>query len=127
MPRQAGSCRSCRTSGGKTAEVKDIREADWKRLRDLKPIALDRFCTRVLADIERLSSDSTSSSHQRYLAIYDLIQKRDKELGRIFDGLSRSSAVGKLLLMHRARLLSEDDMASFSEDIRDVVAKNRDT
>lgn len=107
--------------------MKDIREADWKRLRDLKPLALDRFCTRVLADIERTRSDATLSSHQRYLAIYDLIQKRDKELGRIFDGLSRSSAVGKLLLMHRAGLLSEDEVATFSENIRDVVAKSADT
>jgi hypothetical protein len=113
--------------GEESAEVKDIKEADWKRLRDLKPIALDRFCTRVLADIERTSTDSNSSSHQRYLAIYDLIQKRDKELGRIFDGLSRSSAVGKLLLMHRAGLLNEDEVATFSEDIRDVVAKSAGT
>lgn len=104
--------------------MKDIREADWKRLRDLKPIALDRFCARVLSDIERVSADSAATSHQRYLAIYDLIQERDKELGRIFDGLSRSSAVGKLLLMHHAGLLTEGEVAAFSEDIRNAVARS---
>lgn len=106
--------------------MKDIREADWKRLRGLKPLALDRFCARVLSDIERVSSDSAATSHRRYLAIYDLIQKRDKELGRIFDGLSRSSAIGKLLLMHRAGLLTEDEVAAFSEEIRSVVAGTSD-
>lgn len=106
--------------------MKDIREADWKRLRDLKAMALDRFCARVLSDIERVSSDSAATSHQRYLAIYDLIQKRDKELGSIFDGLSRSSAVEKLLLMHHAGLLTDDETAAFSEDVRNVIARSSD-
>lgn len=105
--------------------MKQIREPDWKRLRDLKPIALDRFCSRVLDGIQQAFSDSGAGSHQRYLAIYDLIQKQDKELGQIFDGLSRSSAVGKLLLMHRAGLLTDAEIAGFSEDIRDVVARDR--
>lgn len=103
-----------------------MKESDWKRLRDLKPIALDRFCSRVLADIERASSDAAATSHQRYLAVYDLIQQRDKQLGRMFDGLSRSSAMGKLLLMHRAGLLTEDELALFSEEIRSVVAGSQD-
>lgn len=103
-----------------------MKESDWKRLRDLKPIALDRFCGRVLADIERVSSDAAATSHQRYLAVYDLIQQRDKQLGRMFDGLSRSSAMGKLLLMHRAGLLTEDEFALFSEEIRSVVAGSQD-
>jgi hypothetical protein len=112
--------------GTEVEAVKDIREADWKRLRDLKPIALDRFCARVLSDIERVNSDSAATPHQRYLAIYDLIHKRDKELGRIFDGLSRSNAVGKLLLMYHAGLLTKDEVAAFSEDIRNAVAGSSD-
>lgn len=106
--------------------MKGIRESDWKRLRELKPIALDRFCTRVLSEVEKAASDSAATSHQRYLTVYELIQDRDKELGRIFDGLSRSSAVGKLLLMHRAGLLAEDELAGFSEEIRSVVAGSQD-
>jgi hypothetical protein len=102
--------------------MKDIRESDWKRLRDLKQIALDRFCSRVLSDVEKGSSDPGATSHQRYLAIYELIQNRDRELGRMFDGLSRSNAVEKLLLMHRAGLLTEDELAGFSEEIRSIVA-----
>jgi len=105
--------------------MKGIRESDWKRLRDLKPIALDRFCSRVLSDIEQACSDSGATSHQRYLAIYDLIQKQDKKLGQIFDGLSRSSAVGKLFLMRRAGLLTDEEIAGFSEDIRSAVANDQ--
>lgn len=73
-----------------------------RSVRELKPAALERFCDRVLLEIDQARSDAASTSHQRYLAIYDLIREHDKELGYIFDGLSRSSAVEKLLLMHRA-------------------------
>jgi hypothetical protein len=103
-----------------------MKESDWKRLRDLKPIALDRFCSRVLSEVERASSDAGATSHQRYLAVYDLIHQRDRELDRIFDGLSRSSAMEKLLSMHRAGLLSEDELTLFSEEVRSVVARSQD-
>ena len=99
-----------------------IRESDWKRLRDLKPVALDRFCDRVLLEIDQARSDAASTSHERYLAIYDLIRERDKELGYMFDGLSRSSAIGKLLLIHRAGLLTEEEVAGFSEEIKNAIA-----
>jgi hypothetical protein len=105
--------------------MKAIRESDWKRLRDLKPVALERFCDRVLLEIDQARSDAASSSHQRYLAIYDLIRERDEELGYIFDGLSRSSAIGKLLLMHRTGLLTEDEVAGFSEDMKDAIARSQ--
>ncbi|MGH8177549.1 MAG: peptide ABC transporter substrate-binding protein [Steroidobacter sp.] len=106
--------------------MKGIRESDWKRLRELKPVALDRFCSRVLSDVEKASSASAATSHQRYLTIYELIQDRDKELGQIFDGLSRSNAVGKLVLMYRAALVTEDELTSFSEEIRSVIAGSQD-
>jgi hypothetical protein len=106
--------------------MKHIREEDWRRLRDIQPIALDRFCFRVLADIKRASSDPTVTAHQRYSAVYGLIRERDKELGYIFDGLSRSCAIQKLLLMHRAGLLTEDEVAAFSEDIRNIIARSSD-
>jgi hypothetical protein len=61
--------------------MRDIKESDWKRLRDLKSVALERFCDRVLSDLDRARTDATSTSHQRYLAIYRLIEQRDKELG----------------------------------------------
>lgn len=105
--------------------MKDIRESDWKRLRDLKPVALERFCDRALSDIERARSDAAATSHQRYLAIYDLVQERDKELGYIFDGLSRSSAMGELLLMHRAGLLTADEVTGFSEEVKNAIARSQ--
>ena len=101
----------------------DIKERDWKRLRNLKPLALERLCVRVLEDMERISSNASLTPHERYLAIYDLIQRRDKDIGRIFDGLSRSNAIIKLRYMLEDGLLTEDEVAGFSEDIQQFATR----
>jgi hypothetical protein len=100
--------------------MRGIKESDWKRLRELKPIALDRFCSRVLSEVAGASSDSAATSHQRYLTVYKLIHDQDKELARMFDDLKRSNATGKLLLMQQAGLLTEDEWAGFSQEIRNL-------
>jgi hypothetical protein len=102
--------------------MRDIKESDCKRLRDLKALALERFCDRVLLDIDRARSDATATPQQRYLAIYALIEKRDKELGDIFNDLKRSNALLKALLIQRAGLSTEDELAGFSEETKSPIA-----
>lgn len=103
--------------------MRGIKESDWKRLRDLKPILLDRYCARVLADLENLSKDATLTPHQRYGEIYGLIHARDKELAYIFDDLRRSNAIIKLMLMREAGLLEVEEVAAFSEDTREATVR----
>jgi hypothetical protein len=43
-----------------------IAEADWKVLRRIHPLALERYCERTLAEIERVTHNSSKSTHQRY-------------------------------------------------------------
>ena len=68
----------------------EIEESDWKVFRQLRPIALDRFCWRVLDEIQQVSADTKRSTHERYLAVYDLIQRRDRELADAFNDPRRS-------------------------------------
>jgi hypothetical protein len=35
--------------------MREIEEPDWKVLRRVHPLALERFCERVLAEIDRAS------------------------------------------------------------------------
>jgi len=63
----------------------DIPEPDWKTLRALQAALLDRFCGRVLDECRALCDDAATPTHQRYLALYDLMRKRDKELAQAFD------------------------------------------
>ncbi len=99
-----------------------ISEADWNRLRRLEPVALDRFCQRVLDEVARLASAAAEGSHARYLEVFRLIQDRDAELGAAFNGTRRSTAVVQLARMRSLGVMTDDEFAGFGDETRAAVA-----
>jgi hypothetical protein len=95
----------------------DISPADWKVFKPLRAAALERFCQRTLDEIARVSSDQTKSKHQRYIAIYRLMQERDIDIVRIFDTLRRSTAVRQIYSFRSHDLLTEDEFRRFSPEL----------
>jgi hypothetical protein len=98
-----------------------IAEADWKVLRRVHPLARDRYCEEVLAEIERVTRISAQSPHQRYLDIFKLIERRDREIARLFNDLKRSNALTMLARIRAAGLLTEDEFLSLSSDTRVAI------
>lgn len=98
-----------------------IRESDWKVLRRLKPVALDRFCERTLAECVQVATEGGDSAHERYLALYRLVHERDKELARAFHDLRRSTAINELIAMTSLDLLTASELAEFSGETQDIV------
>ena len=96
-------------------------ERDWKALRALLPVALDRFCERVLAEVTAITSDTLRSNHERYLAVYKLIMERDRRLQDAFDDIRRSRAYLQLCYMCELGLVTEEEFARFSDGMRSVV------
>ncbi len=100
----------------------EIRESDWKRLRQLEPVALDRLCQQVLSEIQEQSTRPDSSAHERYLSVYSTVEKRDKQVASIFNDLRRSNGLLRLALMVSHGLISAEELASFSSDAQSEVA-----
>ena len=104
-----------------------ILESDWKKFKELRRIALDRFCQGVLADAKAITQHGALSAHARYGMLYGLIQDRDKDMARAFDynSQSRSSALRGLRLMVKHDLLTDAELSVLSkavlEHISDVV------
>ena len=98
-----------------------IAEADWKVLRRIHPLALERYCERVLAEIERVTHNSTQSTHQRYLEIFKIIEQRDREMSSIFNDPKRSIALIMLARIRAAGMLTEDEFSSLSPETRSAV------
>ena len=98
-----------------------ISEADWRIYRELHRVALDRFCSRVLDELSQVAADSAKSNHERYLAIYQLVKDRDKELAGIFDSLSRSTALWQLVRFRVEQLVTDEEFSRFSEQARAYV------
>ncbi|MEX0715815.1 MAG: hypothetical protein WD066_04475 [Planctomycetaceae bacterium] len=101
--------------------MRRMSEADWKVFREVHAIALERFCERVLGEVGDLLPDDGRSAHERYLAAYDLIQQRDKELANAFGDFSRSTAWQQLAIIHARGLMTENELARFSDETREVV------
>lgn len=101
---------------------RDISEADWRHLRRLKPVALDRFCQRVLAEVTTLAAEGSSSAHERYLALFDLIQERDGDLADAFNNLRRSTALVQLTRLRSLGLVTDSEFDEFSAETREAVA-----
>jgi hypothetical protein len=100
---------------------RQISEPDWKLFRRLRELALERFCERVLSEVGQLASKTGQSAHERYLAVYKLLQRRDKELAQAFDDLRRSTAWPCLAVMRSRGLLSDEEFAGFSSETRAAV------
>lgn len=98
--------------------MKPIREADWKVFKQVRETALQRHCQQVLDDIDAISHDAALSAHERYLKVYELIHTRDRKMVAAFDGLSRTDAAFRLMLIRTLGLVSEEDLARFSPEIQ---------
>lgn len=105
--------------------MEHIRESDWKLLRQLQPVAIDRFCQRLLSDVQSTCSDTAVSAHERYLQVFRLVQDQDRRMAEIFDDVRRSNAVRRVALMRSSGLISDDEFAKFSEELRDVVQRSQ--
>jgi hypothetical protein len=102
--------------------MREIKESDWKVFRKLHPVAVERYCERVLAESESLHRDTSRSAHERYLALYQLFRERDKELARLFDDFRRSTALWQIAAIKGRGLLTGEEFAQFSEETRNLVA-----
>jgi hypothetical protein len=101
--------------------LRGFPERDWKTFRELHKIALARYCDRILDELRQVIANKTESSHDRYLKIYRIIHRRDKELGQAFNDFRRSTALQQLLLINSLGLLTEEDLARFTPETRQFV------
>jgi hypothetical protein len=98
-----------------------MTEPDWKLLRQLSSVALDRFCNRVLEEVRTLTSQPGKTNHERYLAVYKRLQRRDRELANAFNDLRRSTAFAQLACMCQLKLITDEEFEEFSDRARGAV------
>ncbi|MCK4708732.1 MAG: hypothetical protein KAU21_08950, partial [Gammaproteobacteria bacterium] len=102
-----------------------ITESDWKTFKKIKEKALEKFCAAVISDCEVAIAGKDASHYESYLALYRMVEKYDKKLGNIFDGLSRSSAYLQLMVMRSEGLVEDADLLSLSEEAKQLTKPDR--
>jgi hypothetical protein len=100
----------------------DIKESDWKRLRVLQDTLLDRLCQRILQGLSETINRPGKTYHERYGEAYKVMKEGDSEVARMFDEMSRSTALLKLMAMRGEGLLTEEEVKSFSPELQKQLA-----
>lgn len=97
-----------------------IPEADWKRLRKLKEVALERLCTRILEESQSIITRE-QPSHERFLALYRRVREGDHDIAVAFDDLRRSQAVNRLASMCSLGLVTDEELQAFSPETQERI------
>ena len=71
---------------------RDFRESDWKILRQLHPIALERFSQRVVDEIQAITSDASRSAPRSLCGCVRPGSAAKREMADVFDDMRRSTA-----------------------------------
>lgn len=96
-------------------------EPDWKRYKPLRKRAIERFCSDVLKDAATVSASTEGTAHERYRQLYQLMEKRDKQIVQLFDPHTRSRATTQLIGLFQNRLVADDELADFSDELQERV------
>lgn len=99
----------------------DMPERDWKLLRELTPVALERFCEWVLRDAADLAAASDATSYERFVKLNQMIQKQDQALADAFDDHRRSTALFKIAQMHSRGLFTDEEFTRFTKETQQRV------
>lgn len=103
--------------------TRTISEPDRKVFRQLHAVALERFSDKALNDIaDAIANRDDRSAHDRYIAVFKLIERWDREMGDYFNEFRRSTAFEAIAIMRRHGLISDDEMLQFSEELRAIVS-----
>jgi len=101
--------------------TRQIREPDWKLFRELRQIALERFCERILSEVQSISSDGARSFHERFLDVFEVINNRNEDIARAFDNPRRSTALIQIAAIRSRDLLTDEEFLRFGEETRSLI------
>jgi len=99
----------------------DVPEADWKVFRDVRQLALERFCKRALERVHVILGDGSRSHHERYLDVFRFLEAKDEELAHAFNDPRRSRMIVQLAAIHAYGLLEPDELGHFTVRTRTTI------
>ncbi|MBU3006007.1 hypothetical protein [Paraglaciecola arctica] len=96
-----------------------MKESDWKKFKQIKELALEKYCSSVLSECKEVVLNEQQHSHERYLYLYNMLQNRNEHMALMFDGHSRSKAWLQLIALRREGLTDEALVEELSEEFRE--------
>jgi hypothetical protein len=93
-------------------------EADWKALRSMMSMLVERASARALSRTEVILSNREKSAHERYLELVKFVESERALMADLFDDLRRSSARMALARMVHHGVIENEELAVFTKETR---------
>jgi len=103
--------------------MESIKESDWKRFKEVHPLALERYCARSVGEIGHLLGDKSKTALERFWDVEEAVRRRAQETQFLFHDYRRSTAVMQLAAMRQRKLVSDEEMARFSPETLEIVER----
>lgn len=101
---------------------KEIKESDWKYLKKLKPILLERTCAKINREAElKLKNKENREQYQVFIALYEHYRKKDDLIADCFDDYRRSTALYKILHLLYNGIMTDAEFEGFSTEMKETV------
>src|ERR1043165_1437589 len=100
---------------------RSVSERDWKVFRELRQIALARLCDKILGEAKAEIERPEKSSHEKYLSLYKLMDKRDDDVARAFNDFRRSTALKQIGIIHSMGLFTAEELRRFSPETVQII------
>lgn len=102
--------------------IDKIKESDWKYLKKLKPMLLERACTQINKEAELiLKNEENREQYHVYMDMFSHYEKKDDILAECFDDYRRSKAKQRIFSLVYHGIMSDDELQGFSDDTKEFV------
>ncbi len=106
--------------------LKDIKESDWKYLRKLTPLLLERACAKINLEAEALlKNPGNIDQHRLYLTLYKHYEEKDNVIADCFNDHRRSTAIYKILHLLHHEIISDAEFEGFSSETKEIIERIR--
>ena len=95
-----------------------IPEADWKLFKKHHAVVHEAFSRRAMATVRELMDDKSAASIERFQSIALYVNKIAKKEDALFNDYRRSSALAFLRVFLLEGLLSDEQVAEYSDEVR---------
>jgi hypothetical protein len=96
-------------------------ESDWRKFSEMAPKLRERYLAEQNARIVRLLTDRKKNETERFWDAMEVMEREAKILRKCLDGHSRSKMWLFMLSMIQVGMLKKEDMAVFSEELRNEI------
>jgi hypothetical protein len=102
--------------------IDKIKESDWKYLKKLKPMLLERACTQINKEaVLILKNEENHEQYQVYMDMFRHYEQKDDILAECFDDYRRSKAKQRIFSLIYHGIMSDNELQGFSDDTKEFV------